>query len=489
MAELTKENPAAGVAGGYYLVMDEAGDGEGDAASGFIVTVAGKATFSPKSVSVPGFDKIIDKGRDTSWKANGTLSITDPMEGYQYDFYQIFTGKPDGEGNFESLQYVQNYGTEGEDAPADALNGIDEPYAFAAAIRDDVTGDAMATLNTANTETELESGYYLVEETETASGKTVDVMQAVAGDMQYTVHVHDYTGEETKAPTCTEDGIKIFTCICGDSYTESIDAAGHDYSVSTKESTCTVKGSETFTCNRCNDSYTNELPLKNHNLNDDGICTDCSTVDTDVHKHTSVETATTCTAAGKTVYTCVCGDSYETVIPKTEHQKGTAIQEKAPACTAAGQKVSRCTICNTIMDTESIPATVHNYINGSCNGCGVKDSNFDLSPDAVNTDWDYTLNEADGTVTLNYYKGTKEDVKVYSYYNVPNKNNAYKTVLKSNTDSIGINDTQYMFSRNEIVKSITFSDKLDTSTCTGMAYMFACCKALTKINWGSSFNT
>lgn len=46
---------------GYYLVIDETdGTGHGDAVSDFIVEIVGNATFTPKSTSVPTFDKIID---------------------------------------------------------------------------------------------------------------------------------------------------------------------------------------------------------------------------------------------------------------------------------------------------------------------------------------------------------------------------------------------------------------------------------------------
>ena len=40
-------------------------------------------------------------------------------------------------------------------------------------------------------------------------------------------HVHSYTGVVTKAATCTEAGVKTFTCTCCDSYTEPVAALGH----------------------------------------------------------------------------------------------------------------------------------------------------------------------------------------------------------------------------------------------------------------------
>ena len=61
-------------------------------------------------------------------------------------------------------------------------------------------------------------------------------------------------GEVTKAATCTETGIKTFTCTrCSYSYTEQINAAGHKY-----EETENPDGSTTYTCSVCKDSYTTE---------------------------------------------------------------------------------------------------------------------------------------------------------------------------------------------------------------------------------------
>ena len=54
-------------------------------------------------------------------------------------------------------------------------------------------------------------------------------------------HVHKYnSGVVTKEPTCTNTGVKTYTCVDGDdSYTETIPALGHDYV--TRTETVTVK--------------------------------------------------------------------------------------------------------------------------------------------------------------------------------------------------------------------------------------------------------
>lgn len=67
---------------------------------------------------------------------------------------------------------------------------------------------------------------------------------------QEETHTHNYTEEITTEATCEADGVKTFTCECGDSYTEVITATGHNYEnyVSNNDSTYTADGTETATC-------------------------------------------------------------------------------------------------------------------------------------------------------------------------------------------------------------------------------------------------
>lgn len=60
-------------------------------------------------------------------------------------------------------------------------------------------------------------------------------------------HEHAYTESITTEATCEADGVKTFTCECGDSYTEAITATGHNYEEvadSAKEATCDTDGKE-----------------------------------------------------------------------------------------------------------------------------------------------------------------------------------------------------------------------------------------------------
>ena len=75
-------------------------------------------------------------------------------------------------------------------------------------------------------------------------------------------HVHSYDGGVvTKAPTCTETGVKTYTCVDGDhSYTETIPTIAHDYV--TRTETVTVKEAwdedvweSRYICNGCGEQF------------------------------------------------------------------------------------------------------------------------------------------------------------------------------------------------------------------------------------------
>ncbi len=61
-------------------------------------------------------------------------------------------------------------------------------------------------------------------------------------------HEHSYVGSITEEASCTEDGVKTFTCSCGDSYTEPIPATGHSYNKPTWNWTGTSSAVATFEC-------------------------------------------------------------------------------------------------------------------------------------------------------------------------------------------------------------------------------------------------
>ena len=217
-------------------------------------------------------------------------------------------------------------------------------------------------------------------------------------------HKHTYTSEVTKEPTCTEAGVKTFTCENGDdSYTEEIPALGHNFSSEytvDKEPTHTEAGSKSQHCSRC-DAKQNvtSIPATGHKYNS-GVVTK----------------APTCTEKGVKTFTCVDGDhSYTEEIPATGHKYGTptytwssdkstctakrvcandashvetetvkttSVITKAATCDEAGTKTYTATFENSAFakqtSTSSIPATGHKYNSGvvtkkpTCTEKGVK---------------------------------------------------------------------------------------------------------------------
>ena len=66
---------------------------------------------------------------------------------------------------------------------------------------------------------------------------------------------HDYHQTASTAATCTEAGSVTYTCAdCGDSYTETVPALGHDYAAADDA------GDTIYTCTRCGEQHSELLP-------------------------------------------------------------------------------------------------------------------------------------------------------------------------------------------------------------------------------------
>lgn len=86
-------------------------------------------------------------------------------------------------------------------------------------------------------------------------------------------HIHKYnSGVVTKESTCTDTGIKTYTCVDGDdSYTETIPALGHDYV--TRTETVTVKEAwdedvweSRYICNGCGEQFKKPEDFMTHSV-------------------------------------------------------------------------------------------------------------------------------------------------------------------------------------------------------------------------------
>ena len=201
---------------------------------------------------------------------------------------------------------------------------------------------------------------------------------------------HKYVTKTLKEPTCTEKGIRSYTCQhCGDTYTKEISmiahtpvtdnavaptctktgltqgshcsecgaviepqneikATGHNYVKEIVEPTCKDKGYTVYTCTVCGDSY-----------KDDYVDT------TDNHDYkTVVTTPATCSNTGVKTITCsICGNTYTETIEKVPH---TVVTDKSvePTCTKTGlTEGSHCSVCGEVIEPQNeIKAKGHNYV-------------------------------------------------------------------------------------------------------------------------------
>ncbi len=183
------------------------------------------------------------------------------------------------------------------------------------------------------------------------------------------------------------------------------------------------------------------------------------------HTHNYIETITkeaTCTEDGEKTYTCECGDSYTEVIPATDHH----------------YVDGECEYCG-----EIDPNHTHNYVDGTCTICGKEVDPYETAPTTAYINWDYTLDDINNIITLNYYKGSETNVIVYANYVIGGK--TYKTQLASNPSNIY--SSKYMFngyasSNCQNILSIVFSKNINTSNVTNLSCMFQKCSKLRSIS-------
>ena len=88
--------------------------------------------------------------------------------------------------------------------------------------------------------------------TESTADTTIETEVATAETKEET-HEHAYTETVTTEATCEADGVKTFTCECGDSYEEVITATGHVFEnyTSNNDATYIADGTETAKCDNC----------------------------------------------------------------------------------------------------------------------------------------------------------------------------------------------------------------------------------------------
>ena len=248
---------------------------------------------------------------------------------------------------------------------------------------------------------------------------------------------HEHTldaGIETTPASCTEPGVKTFTCtVCGQTKTETILAPGHEVSTEwskdennhwhgcancdekfesaahtwdggseTTSASCTEPGVKTFTCTVCGQTKTEEIPVADHEIStewskdENNHWHDCANCDEKFENaaHTwneGVETTpATETSTGVKTFTCtVCGQTRTQEIPVLDHVHVPATEwskdennhwhgcagceehldeaahtwndgvvSKEAKCNVPGEKTFTCTVCGQTR-TETILAPGH----------------------------------------------------------------------------------------------------------------------------------
>lgn len=123
---------------------------------------------------------------------------------------------------------------------------------------------SVATVNSKGKITAVKAGTATITVTD-SNKKTYKCVITVTS--KETTHTHSYTAKVTTPATCTTNGVKTYTCSCGDSYTEIIKATGHSWDEGkiTTEPTCTTEGVKTFTCKNCGEIKTETIEKIEHN--------------------------------------------------------------------------------------------------------------------------------------------------------------------------------------------------------------------------------
>lgn len=203
-------------------------------------------------------------------------------------------------------------------------------------------------------------------------------------------HQHVYTSSIKKPATCTEPGIRLYTCKDNDdSYEEEIPATGHQHtelrnvkvatcaqegytgdtyckdcntklatgkSIAKKDhtweagkittvATCSGKGIKTYTCTGCNATRTEEIPSTGHQYTELRNVKAATCVQEGYTGDTYCKDCNTKLASGK-------------ILPKTDHIWDSGKVTQNATCTAKGIKTFTCTVCKSTR-IEEIPVTGH----------------------------------------------------------------------------------------------------------------------------------
>lgn len=219
-------------------------------------------------------------------------------------------------------------------------------------------------------------------------------------------HVHDYRYTIAKSATCTEEGLGVYTCECGDEYTEEIPATGHQNTmwITEQEPTCTVAGYKDEWCLDCGEVVnTEEISALGHSYGD-----------------WQIDAEPTCTEEGSMHHICTtCNDVETKVIPANGHSYSTEWTiDIAATCTEEGSKSHHCMVCDDKGDVTVIASLGHDFkvvstekehphtISYKCSRCTEAKQETSTSTSCVLCNFTYT-NVDDSTCKITGYIGSE----------------------------------------------------------------------------------
>lgn len=186
---------------------------------------------------------------------------------------------------------------------------------------------------------------------------------------------HQWKKGETVAPTCTDQGYTLYVCQNDGSHTDKRDykkALGHDWDNGkvTTPATCTEDGVKTYTCKRCKTTRTEPIAKTGH-----------TPVSVPAKAATCTETGLT---EGKECEVCHATLVKQEVTPALGHDWDDWKVTKEATCTETGVKTRTCKRDASHTETEAIAATGHVYTEKvvsptcesdgytifTCNNCG-----------------------------------------------------------------------------------------------------------------------
>ncbi|MEE1505258.1 MAG: leucine-rich repeat protein [Acutalibacteraceae bacterium] len=210
---------------------------------------------------------------------------------------------------------------------------------------------------------------------------------------------------QTKAPTCTEDGVEVITCaqegckqvvetraidklnhtkngVSAYEFVKAVDATceeggytlekcslcnneqevdivtalGHDYATGDdwtidKDAECTEAGSKSHHCSRCESKIDiTGIPALNHTHKDGS-----SAYKSNITRNPD------CTNEGERTFTCsLCSDAYKETIKANGHTETAVVT--APTCTEKGYTTYTCSVCGEARVTDYVDALGHNEV-------------------------------------------------------------------------------------------------------------------------------